>query len=39
VFELDAEATDENTSLLLRRDATRRKQRNDPRGRPVMVPA
>ena len=39
VFEMDAEATDENTSLLLRRDATRRKQRNDPRGRPVMVPA
>ena len=39
VLEMDAEATDENTSLLLRRDATRRKQRNDPRGRPVMVPA
>jgi len=39
VFEMDAEATDENTSLLLRRDATRRKQRNDSRGRPVMVPA
>ena len=36
VFEMDAEATDENTSLL-RRDATRRKQRNDPIGR-HMVP-
>ena len=38
VFEMDAEATDESTSLLLRRDATRRKQRTDPRGR-FMVPA
>ena len=36
VFEMDSETTDENTSLLLRRDATRRKQRSEPRGRHMV---